>query len=86
MEKLRGAWGAALGASLSPKRVAGAALQWLWMLMMFYSIVPYRFSSDVRGSLCMGLLISLVAMVVTTVAAAVQMLAVRVAIAVCMAG
>ena len=33
--------------------------------MMFYSIVPYRFSSDVRGSLYMGLLISLVAMVVT---------------------
>ena len=54
-----------MGASLSPKRVAGAALQWLWMLMMFYSIVPYRFSSDVRGSLYMGLLISLVAMVVT---------------------
>lgn len=33
--------------------------------MMFYSIVPYRFSSDERGSLYMGLLISLVAMVVT---------------------
>ena len=65
MEKLRSAWDAALGTSLSLKRVAGAALQWLWMLMMFYSIVPYGFSSDVRGSLYTSLLISLVAMVVT---------------------
>ena len=51
MEKLRSAWDTALGTSLSLKRIAGAALQWLWMLMMFYSIVPYGFSSDVRGSL-----------------------------------
>ena len=44
MEKLRSAWDTALGTSLSLKRIAGAALQWLWMLMMFYSIVPYGFS------------------------------------------
>lgn len=65
MEKLRSAWDTALGTSLSLKRIAGAALQWLWMLMMFYSIVPYGFSSDVRGSLYVSLIISLVAMVVT---------------------
>ena len=35
------------------------------MLMMFYSIVPYGFSADVRGSLYTSLFISLVAMVVT---------------------
>ena len=65
MEKLRSAWDTALGTSLSLTRIAGAALQWLWMLMMFYSIVPYGFSSDVRGSLYVSLIISLVAMVVT---------------------
>ena len=65
MDKLQSAWDAALGERLSLKRVAGAALQWLWMLMMFYSIVPYGYSSDVRGSLYTSLLISLVAMVVT---------------------
>ena len=54
-----------MGKSLSLKRIAGFALLWLWMFMMFYSIVPYGFSSDVRGSLYTSLLISLVAMVVT---------------------
>ena len=65
MGKIRSAWDAALGANVSPGRVAGATLQWLWMFMMFYSIVPYGFSSDVRGTLYANLLISLVAMVVT---------------------
>lgn len=67
MEKLRSAWDTALGTSLSLTRIAGAALQWLWMLMMFYSIVPYGFSSDVRGSLYVSLIISLVAMLFVSV-------------------
>ncbi|CAK7024202.1 MAG: hypothetical protein PEGG_00998 [Paraeggerthella hongkongensis] len=65
MEQLRTAWDSTLGKHLSLKRVAGLALLWLWMIMMFYSIVPYGFSSDVRGSLYASLLVSLVTMVVT---------------------
>lgn len=65
MGQFRAAWDIARRESLSLKRIAGVALQWLWMIMMFYSIVPYGFSSDVRGTLYMSLLISLVAMVVT---------------------
>lgn len=65
MEQLRSTWDAALGKSLSVTRIAGFALQWLWMFMMFYSIVPYSYSSDMRGALYSGLFISLVAMVVT---------------------
>lgn len=71
MEQIRSAWDTALGERLSLKRIAGVALLWLWMIMMFYSIVPYGFSSDVRGSLYTSLLISLVAMVVTTLFVAV---------------
>lgn len=47
------------------KRVAGFSLNWVWVLMVFYSIVPYLSSSDVRGSLYTNLFISLCAMVVT---------------------
>lgn len=65
MEQLRSTWDTVLGKSISLKRIAGIALLWLWMIMMFYSIVPYGFSSDVRGTLYTSLLISLVAMVVT---------------------
>ena len=65
MEQLRSAWDATLGKIVSLKRIAGVAMLWLWMIMMFYSIVPYGFSSDVRGSLYTSLLISLVSMVVT---------------------
>lgn len=65
MGQFRAAWDIARRENLSLKRIAGVALQWLWMIMMFYSIVPYSFSSDVRGTLYMSLLISLVSMVVT---------------------
>ncbi|MDR1082464.1 MAG: LuxR C-terminal-related transcriptional regulator [Coriobacteriales bacterium] len=52
-----------MGASL--RRIAGFSLDRLWVLMMFYSIVPHLSSSDTRGSLYMTFFISLGAMVVT---------------------
>ncbi len=50
---------------LSLKRLVGFAFDRTWVLMLFYSIVPYLWSSDVRGSLYTTLFISLCA---TTVA------------------
>lgn len=58
-------WYGALEHNVSLKRLAGFALDRLWVLMLFYSIVPYLSSSDVRGSLYTTLFISLCA---TTVA------------------
>ena len=65
MEQLRSTRGSSWGKDLSLKRVIGFSFDRLWMLMAFYSIVPYLYSSDVRGSLYTTLFISLCAMVVT---------------------
>lgn len=65
MNQLRSAWDSVLGQYLSLRRIAGFSLFWLWMLMMFYSIAPYGFASDVRAALYMSLFVSLAAMVVT---------------------
>lgn len=47
---------------ISLKRLAGFTADRLWILMLFYSIVPYSASSDVRGSLYNTLFISMCAM------------------------
>lgn len=65
MEQLRSVLGRTWGDGVSLRRVAGFSLNWAWVLMVFYSIVPYLSSSDVRGSLYTNLFISLCAMVVT---------------------
>jgi DNA-binding CsgD family transcriptional regulator len=54
-----------LNKELSFRRIAGFSLDRLWVLMLFYSIVPHFSSSDVRGSLYMTFFVSLCAMVVT---------------------
>jgi DNA-binding CsgD family transcriptional regulator len=54
-----------LNKELSLRRIAGFSLDRLWVLMLFYSIVPHFSSSDVRGSLYMTFFVSLCAMVVT---------------------
>ncbi len=58
-------WNIVLAKQLSWRRIAGYGLLWFWMIMMFYSIVPYEGSGDVRGMLYTSLLFSLVAMVAT---------------------
>lgn len=58
---LNGTW----DKNVSLKRTAGFALDWVWILMVFYSIVPYARSADIRGSLYTSLLVSLCATVVT---------------------
>ena len=65
MEQLRTAWGKTWGRRISLRRIAGFSLNWVWVLMVFYSIVPYLSSSDVRGSLYTNLFISLCTMVAT---------------------
>lgn len=65
MGGLQTTWGETWGRGVSLKRVAGFSLNWVWVLMVFYSIVPYLSSSDVRGSLYINLFVSLCAMVVT---------------------
>ena len=65
MGGLQTTWGETWGRGVSLKRVAGFSLNWVWVLMVFYSIVPYLSSFDVRGSLYINLFVSLCAMVVT---------------------
>ncbi|MDR1185556.1 MAG: helix-turn-helix transcriptional regulator [Coriobacteriales bacterium] len=54
-----------LNKELSIRRIVGFSLDRLWVLMLFYSVVPHFSSSDVRGSLYMTFFVSLCAMVVT---------------------
>jgi DNA-binding CsgD family transcriptional regulator len=54
-----------LNKNLSFRRIVGFSLDRLWVLMLFYSIVPHLSSFDVRGSLYMTFFVSLCAMVVT---------------------
>ncbi len=65
MEQLRAVLDETWGRGISMKRVGGFSLNWVWVLMVFYSIVPYLSSADVRGSLYINLFVSLCAMVGT---------------------
>jgi DNA-binding CsgD family transcriptional regulator len=57
--------GRILNKDVSFRRIMGFSLDRLWVLMLFYSIVPHLSSSDVRGSLYTMFFVSLCAMVVT---------------------
>jgi len=48
---------------LSPKRISGFMLDRFWMLMLFYSTIPYFGSSDYREALYLNLALSLAIMV-----------------------
>lgn len=60
-----GTWNIVLAKQLSWQRIIGYGLLWFWMIMMFYSIVPYEGSADAREMLYTSLLFSLIAMVAT---------------------
>ncbi len=58
-------WGIVLDKQLSWRRIIGYGLLWFWMIMMFYSIVPYEGAADARAVLYTSLLFSLISMVAT---------------------
>ncbi|MEY8461473.1 helix-turn-helix transcriptional regulator [Eggerthellaceae bacterium 24-137] len=66
MEQIRATWTTMLGDRIMITRMGGYGLLWLWTVMMFNSIVPYLTAPDPRTALYVGLTISLVTMVATT--------------------
>lgn len=58
-------WEIVLKKQLSVGRIVGMGLFWTWMMVTFYSIVPYLRATNVRATLYSSQLFSLVAMVGT---------------------